>query len=142
MSAADWAERCARLTEDPPVFSRRLRGGGETMFSGRVGPALCSVAMAQGTAARAAKWMPCHGDLTVTTGVIRRLVEYRGLGFVQSNDGRRVFFHRSAVQHVSFGELQEGQAVEFEVEDTPQGPKARRVYVITATQRTPPRPHT
>jgi cold shock protein len=86
--------------------------------------------------------MPGTGDLTVTKGTIRRLVEYRGFGFIQSDDGRSVFFHRSAVHHGSFGDLQEGQAVEFEVEDTPQGPKARRVYVITATQSTPPQPHT
>ena len=66
----------------------------------------------------------------MTKRIIRRLVEYRGFGFIQSDDGRRVFFHRSSVRQVSFGELQEGQAVEFEVEDTPQGPKARHVCVI------------
>ena len=65
-------------------------------------------------------------------GVIRRLLAHRGFGFIQSGDGRHVFFHRSAVLHVPFLELQEGQVVEFTVEETPQGPKARRVYVIEA----------
>jgi CspA family cold shock protein len=65
----------------------------------------------------------------VSKGIIRRLVEYRGFGFIQCDDGRSVFFHRSAVQDMSFGELREGQAVEFEIADTPQGPKARLVCV-------------
>ena len=60
-------------------------------------------------------------------GIIRRLLELRGFGFIQSEDGRNVFFHRSEVLQMSFQALQEGQAVEFAVEETPQGPKARRV---------------
>lgn len=70
-------------------------------------------------------------------GIIRRLLELRGFGFIQSEDGRNVFFHRSEVLQVSFQALQEGQAVEFAVEETPQGPKARRVRVTT-TARTAP----
>ncbi len=49
--------------------------------------------------------------------------------------------HRSEVRQVPFWQLQEGQAVEFEVEETPQGPKARRVRVIAATHTTPLRPN-
>jgi CspA family cold shock protein len=70
--------------------------------------------------------------MTVAQGMIRRLLEHRGVGFIQSGDGRTVFFHRSDVLHVPFSELQEGQVVEFAVEETPQGPKARRVCVIEA----------
>ena len=73
-------------------------------------------------------------------GTIRRLLEQRGFGFIQSDDGRSVFFHRSEVLHVPFSDLQEGQVVEFVVEETPQGPKARRVRVAVArtTPRRPP----
>ena len=70
-------------------------------------------------------------------GIIRRLLELRGFGFIQSEDGRNVFFHRSEVLHMSFQALQEGQAVEFAVEETPQGPKARRVRVTTTACSTP-----
>ena len=72
-------------------------------------------------------------------GTIRRLLEQRGFGFIQSDDGRSVFFHRSEVLHVPFSDLQEGQVVEFVVEETPQGPKARRVRVAVA-RTTPLRP--
>jgi cold shock protein len=75
--------------------------------------------------------------MTVAKGIIRRLLEHRGFGFIQSEDGRNVFFHRSEVLQVSFQVLQEGQAVEFAVEETPQGPKARRVRVTTTARTTP-----
>ena len=62
-------------------------------------------------------------------GTIRRLLVHRGVGFIRSEDGRDVFFHRSEVLHVPFGALWEGQAVEFMVVETPQGPKAHGVRV-------------
>jgi cold shock protein len=75
--------------------------------------------------------------MTAAKGTIRRLLEQRGFGFIQSGGGRSVFFHRSEVHHVPFWELQEGQVVEFVVENTPQGPKARQVRVIGGTQIPP-----
>jgi cold shock CspA family protein len=57
--------------------------------------------------------------MTVANGMIRRLLEHRGFGFIQSEDGRKVFFHRSEVLQVPFAELQDGQVVEFAVEETP-----------------------
>jgi cold shock protein len=76
--------------------------------------------------------------MTVAKGMIRRLLEHRGFGFIQCEDGRKVFFHRSEVLHVPFSKLQEGQVVEFAIQETPQGPKARRVRVTTVTARTTP----
>jgi cold shock protein len=75
--------------------------------------------------------------MTVAKGIIRRLLEHRGFGFIHSEDGRNVFFHRSEVLHMPFQALQEGQAVEFTVEETPQGPKARRVSVTTTAHTIP-----
>lgn len=63
-------------------------------------------------------------------GTIRRLYEHRGFGFIQSEDGRDYFFHRSDVLRIPFETLQVGQAVEYTLMATPQGPKARRVRVI------------
>jgi CspA family cold shock protein len=77
--------------------------------------------------------------MTVAKVIIRRLLEQRGFGFIQSEDGRSVFFHRSEVLQVPFQALEEGQAVEFVVEETSQGPKARRVRII-ATARIAPLP--
>jgi CspA family cold shock protein len=78
--------------------------------------------------------------MTVAKGMIRRLLEHRGFGFIQDEDGRNVFFHRSEVLYVPFMELREGQFVEFAVEETSQGPKARRVRVMLTVRTTPLRP--
>ena len=58
------------------------------------------------------------------SGVIRRLVRDRGFGFIKSDDGQDLFFHRSELQGVTFDSLQEGQSVEFEKGEGPKGPKA------------------
>lgn len=70
-------------------------------------------------------------------GTIRRLLEHRGFGFIRSEDERDVFFHRSEVLNGAFETLREGQAVEFVIESTPQGPKARHVRAIMETRPTP-----
>lgn len=62
------------------------------------------------------------------TGTIRKLVADRGFGFITSEAaGKDVFFHSDALEGVKFTELQEGDAVSFETEDSPKGPKATKV---------------
>lgn len=63
------------------------------------------------------------------TGTIKHVVRERGFGFVQGDDGKEYFFHRSGVLG-SFDELEEGSAVTFEEEPgSPKGPRARHVQV-------------
>jgi cold shock CspA family protein len=50
-----------------------------------------------------------QGGMAVAKGMIRRLLEHRGFGFIQGEDGRNVSFHRSEVLHVPLSELQKGQ---------------------------------
>jgi len=65
-------------------------------------------------------------------GTIKKLVSERGFGFIASS-GQELFFHHSSVQG-SFESLSEGQAVEFEVDSTPnskgKGPRAIQVKGI------------
>ncbi len=63
----------------------------------------------------------------MATGTIKRLVRERGFGFILGSDGVELFFHRSALQGETFDSLTEGQAVEFEVEKGPKGPRAANV---------------
>ena len=57
-------------------------------------------------------------------GIIKKTFTDRNIGFI-SSDGDDIFFHKTVVKGtVSFEELQEGQAVEYESEDGPMGPKA------------------
>ncbi len=64
------------------------------------------------------------------SGRIKWFNEERGFGFIeQDGGGSDVFVHQSAIQGTDFRTLQEGQAVEFDVEPGPKGPKAANVQV-------------
>lgn len=65
----------------------------------------------------------------MATGTIKRLVRERGFGFILAQDGTELFFHRSALQGEGFDALAEGQAVEFDVERGPKGPRAANMKV-------------
>ena len=62
-------------------------------------------------------------------GKIKKLIRDRGFGFISDTDGREVFFHQSAFVDVQFDALNEDQEVEFEVEDSPKGPRAVNVRI-------------
>ncbi len=63
------------------------------------------------------------------TGKIKKLVRERGFGFISDTDGRELFFHQSGLVDVKFDALNEEQAVSFEVEQSPKGPRAINVRV-------------
>jgi cold shock protein len=60
-------------------------------------------------------------------GTIKRLIRDRGFGFIRSEDGQEVFFHRSALQGLDFDGLREGERVTFELERGNKGPRAVNV---------------
>jgi cold shock protein len=51
----------------------------------------------------------------------------KGFGFIQQENGPDVFVHYSSIGGDGFKNLEEGQAVEFELIDSPKGPKAQNV---------------
>ena len=57
-------------------------------------------------------------------GVIKKVVSDRGFGFI-SAEGGDIFFHNSSVTGVSFDDLQEGQSVEYELDQDGGGSQAR-----------------
>ena len=63
-------------------------------------------------------------------GTVKWFNERKGFGFLSREDGDDVFVHYSAIQSDGFKSLQEGQNVEFEVQDGPKGPQASSVTVI------------
>lgn len=64
------------------------------------------------------------------TGKIKKLVRERGFGFINDTDGREVFFHQSSIMDAQFDTLKEDQAVEFEIENSPKGPRAINVKLV------------
>tara|TARA_B100001167_G_scaffold134699_1_gene85018 strand:- start:487 stop:690 length:204 start_codon:yes stop_codon:yes gene_type:complete len=64
-------------------------------------------------------------------GTIKKLISAKGFGFIGPEDGSNdVFFHTSALENANFDELQEGQAVEFELVDGEKGPRAENIRVV------------
>ncbi len=62
-------------------------------------------------------------------GKIKKLVSDRGFGFIDDTDGREVFFHQSSLVGITFDTLKGDEEVEFEVEDSPKGPRAVNVSI-------------
>ena len=64
------------------------------------------------------------------TGTVKWFNESKGFGFITPADGGKdVFVHFSAIKSDGFRTLQEGQTVEFEIEDGPKGPQATAVTI-------------
>ncbi len=51
----------------------------------------------------------------------------KGYGFITPESGEDVFVHFSAIQAEGYKNLEEGEAVEFEVTNGPKGPQASDV---------------
>ncbi len=47
-------------------------------------------------------------------GRIKRLVGDKGYGFIQTEEGKDLFFHQNDLQGAEYSSLKEGQAVEYE----------------------------
>jgi CspA family cold shock protein len=63
-------------------------------------------------------------------GTIRRLITDSGFGFIRTEQGEDLFFHRNEVQGVDYSSLREGQQVEFEVVQAPDGSCAAKVRLV------------
>ena len=66
-----------------------------------------------------------HGYMQA--GVVRRMMRDDGYGFLESDDGREIYFHRNAVLSPGFDRLEPGERVEFRAEDGLKGPQATQV---------------
>jgi cold shock protein len=70
-------------------------------------------------------------EVNVATGTIKKVVADRGFGFITADDGKDYFFHRSGIEaSLDFDRLVGGEQVEFEIEQSPKGPRAARVRAV------------
>ena len=65
-------------------------------------------------------------------GTVKWFSRTKGYGFITREDGDDVFVHFSAIQGEGFRNLEEGERVEFGVEDSPRGPHAVNVVKLFA----------
>lgn len=60
----------------------------------------------------------------MANGTVKWFNADKGFGFITSEDGQDLFAHFSAIQSDGFKSLDEGQKVEFDVEEGQRGPQA------------------
>ena len=64
-------------------------------------------------------------------GTVKWFNSSKGYGFIAHEGGKDVFVHFSAVSMEGYRTLNEGDKVEFSIEDSPKGPQA--VNVVKAS---------
>ena len=65
----------------------------------------------------------------MTNGTIKKVVADRGFGFITADDTKEYFFHRNSLDSsLDFDRLNGGEKVQFEIEQSPKGPRAAQVH--------------
>ncbi len=69
----------------------------------------------------------------MANGTVKKIVADRGFGFITAEDGKDYFFHRDGLDRsLDFDRLNGGEAVAFDVEQSPRGPRAGKVRAAGA----------
>lgn len=66
----------------------------------------------------------------MTQGTVKWFNAEKGFGFIEVDGGEDVFAHFSAIQSEGFKSLEEGQKVQFSVENGQRGPQAANIVKL------------
>lgn len=61
------------------------------------------------------------------TAIVKKMMAADGYGFLESADGREIYFHRNSVEAPGFDALKPGTPVRYKEEEGKDGPQASRV---------------
>jgi CspA family cold shock protein len=64
------------------------------------------------------------------TGIVKWFNGGKGYGFIEREDGPDVFVHYSSIRGDGYRNLEEGQQVEFSIEQGPKGLQAADVALL------------
>lgn len=70
------------------------------------------------------------GNFLMEQGTVKWFNAEKGFGFIEREGGDDVFVHFSAIEGEGFKSLEDGQAVEFGIEEGDRGPQATNVNKI------------
>jgi len=71
--------------------------------------------------------MSTRRNFNMETGTVKWFNAEKGFGFIEREGGDDVFVHFSAIQEDGFKSLEEGQAVNFDIEEGNRGLQAANV---------------
>lgn len=63
----------------------------------------------------------------MANGTVKWFNNKKGYGFINEENGRDIFVHFSSIQMDGYKTLNEGDHVDFEVEESTRGPEAKNV---------------
>lgn len=63
-------------------------------------------------------------------GKVKWFNNQKGYGFITPENGKDVFVHHTAIQGDGYKSLEEGQEVEFDIQNGPKGEQATNVVKI------------
>jgi CspA family cold shock protein len=66
----------------------------------------------------------------MTEGTVKWFNDSKGFGFLSHEGGPDVFVHHSEIRAEGFKSLTEGQKVQFDIVDSPKGPRAANVVAL------------
>ena len=67
----------------------------------------------------------------MSTGIVKWFSANKGFGFIVPDDGGDdLFVHHSEIKTTGYATLDEGQKVEFSIEEGPKGPQAACVELL------------
>jgi len=64
-------------------------------------------------------------------GRVKWFNDQKGFGFIEVEGAKDVFVHHSSIQSEGIKSLKEGDEVEFEITQSPKGPQATNVRVVS-----------
>jgi len=67
----------------------------------------------------------------MATGKVKWFNKQKGYGFIEQKDGKDLFVHYTGIKGDGFKNLQEGDDVEFDIDDGQKGPKAINVQIVS-----------
>jgi cold shock protein len=82
------------------------------------------------TGDEAARKRPKEACTQMIEGTVKWFNESKGFGFLSREGGPDVFVHHTEIKADGFRTLNEGDRVQFEVVDSPKGPRAANVSKI------------
>ena len=66
----------------------------------------------------------------MATGTVKWFSPEKGFGFITQSEGPDVFVHFSGITGEGYKNLEEGQAVEFDIVEGQKGPQAQNVRLV------------